>query len=293
MNETPWSTASAGLSLPLRLAWVLAREDGRPPAEVGGPGPLLLGAAVLQLLHDGALVRRGGGYARGDADAGDPFEAWVRDVLPAGRSGDGEPGSGDDGRRGSGGDGRRGSGGVGRRGSGGHGQPGSGGRGESPEAGAEVVAAGDRQLEELAADVAGRAGHRATLALEELGLLVRVPRRVLGLPLGRSLRVADRGALAADRALVRAVLDGAETHDIAMGALVAYLHHGGLVAHLEPADVHAAETRAARIAGDDPDAPSPQGPVAKAVRRTVEAMHVVLVPVGAIQVVTTTAHHRR
>lgn len=238
MTETSWSTASAGLSLPLRLAWALAREDGRPPAEVGGPGPLLLGAAILQLLDDGALVLQDGAYVRGDADAGDPFEAWVRDVLPAG----------DD---------------------------------------------GDRQLEDLAANCAGRAGRRATLALEELGLLARVPRRVLGLPLGRSLRVADRGALAQDRALVRAVLEGAESHDVAMGALIAYLHHGGLVAHLGPTHLHAAERRARRIAGDDPSAPSPQGPVADAVRRTVEAMHVVLVPVGAIQVVTTTAHHRR
>jgi hypothetical protein len=51
---------------------------------------------------------------------------------------------------------------------------------------------------------------------------------------------------------------------------------------------------ALRVAGDDPDgAPSPQGPVADAVRRTVEAMHVVLVPVGVVQVVTTTAHHQR
>jgi len=239
MTATPWSTASAGLSLPLRLAWTLAREDGRPPVEIGGPGPLLLGAAVLQLLYDGALRREGAAYVRGDADAGDPFEAWVRDELPAG----------DD---------------------------------------------GDRQLETLAADAGGRAGHRATEVLEELGLLVRVPRKLLGVRFGRALRVADLGALERDRDLVRAVLDGQESHDVAMGALVAYLHHGGLVAHLEPEDVHLAEIRAARIAGDDPDgAPPPQGPVADAVRRTVEAMHVVLVPVGAVQVVTTTAHHRR
>jgi hypothetical protein len=239
MTATPWSAASAGLSLPLRLAWILAREDGRPPVEIGGPGPLLLGAAVLQLLHDGALRREDGAYVRGDAAPGDPFESWVRDGLPAG----------DD---------------------------------------------ADRQREGLAADMAGRAGHRATEALEELGLLTRVPRRVLGVPFGRTLRVADLAALDRDRDLVRAVLDGQESHDVAMGALLAYLHHGGLVAHLEPEDLHAAETRAARVAGDDPDgAPSPQGPVADAVRRTVEAMHVVLVPVGVVQVVTTTAHHQR
>ncbi|MEV4420194.1 GPP34 family phosphoprotein [Patulibacter sp. NPDC049589] len=240
MTETPWSSASAGLSLPLRLAWILAREDGRPPVEVGGPGPLLLGAAVLQLLHDGAMRRdEGGSYVRGDADPGDPFETWVRDALPVG----------DD---------------------------------------------GDRQLEELAADVAGRSGHRATEALEELGLLTRVPRRVLGVSLGRALRVANPEALVRDRALVRAILDGQESHDVAMGALIAYLHHGGLVAHLEPEDLHAAETRAAQIAGDAPDGtPAPQGPVADAVRRTVEAMRVVLIPVGAVQIVSTTAHHRR
>jgi hypothetical protein len=239
MTATPWSAASAGLSLPLRLAWILAREDGRPPVEIGGPGPLLLGAAVLQLLHDGALRREDGAYVRGDGDPGDPFEAWVLGELPAGTD-------------------------------------------------------GDRQLEGLAAEAAGRAGHRATEVLEELGLLTRVPRRLLGVPLGRALRVADLGALERDRDLVRVVLDGLESHDVAMGALIAYLHHGGLVAHLEPEDLHAAEARAARIAGDDPDgAPAPQGPVADAVRATVEAMHVVLVPVGAIQVVTTTAHHRR
>jgi hypothetical protein len=239
MTATPWSTASAALSLPLRLAWVLAREDGRPPVEIGGPGPLLLGAAVLQLLHDGALERDGGAYVRGAADAGDPFEAWVRDELR-----------------------------------------------EGPD--------GDAQLEDLAARVSGRAGHRATEVLEELGLLTRVPRKVLGVPLGRALRVADLGALERDRDLVRAVLDGQGSSDVAMGALIAYLHHGGLVAHLEPEDLHQAETRAARIAGDDPDgAPAPQGPVADAVRRTVEAMHVVLVPVGAVQVVTTTAHPTR
>jgi hypothetical protein len=105
--------------------------------------------------------------------------------------------------------------------------------------------------------------------------------------------VADVEALAHDRALVRSVLDGRECDDVGMGALVAYLHHGGLVARLEPRDVHAAELRAARMAGADPGgAPAPQGPVADAVRRTVEAMHVVLVPVGAITVVTTTAHDR-
>ncbi|WP_026911103.1 GPP34 family phosphoprotein [Patulibacter minatonensis] len=237
MTATPWSTASAGLSLPLRLAWVLAREDGRPPVEVGGPGPLLLGAAVLQLLHDRALRREGAGYVRGDGDPGDPFEAWVRDALPAG----------DD---------------------------------------------GDVQLEELAADVAGRAGEQATEALEDLGLLTRVPRKVLGVPLGRSLRVADPEALIRDRGLVRSVLDGQESHDVAMGALIAYLHHGGLVAHLDPEDLHAAELRAARIAGEDPDGrPAPQGPVAEAVARTVAAMHVVLVPVGVVQIVSTNAHH--
>nr|WP_282600214.1 GPP34 family phosphoprotein [Patulibacter sp. SYSU D01012] len=150
------------------------------------------------------------------------------------------------------------------------------------------------QLEGLAAHAAGRAGRRATEALAAAGLLAPEPRRVLGLPLGRHLRVRDVAALRHDRALVRAVLEGEETHDVAMAALVAYLHHGGLVAHLEPRDLRAAETRAARIAGDARDgAPPPVGPVADAVRATVEAMHVVLVPVGAIQVVTTTAHERR
>lgn len=236
MTATPWSAASAALSLPLRLAWILAREDGRPPAEVGGPGPLLLGAALLQLLHDGAIERSGEGYVRGAADAGDPFESWVRDELPAG----------DD---------------------------------------------GDRQLEALAAHVSGRATRRAIEALTTLGLLREEPRHVLGLPLGRHLRVADPAALRHDRALVREVLEGAESSDVALGALIAYLHHGGLVARLEPRDVHAAELRAARVAGDARDgAPGPEGPVADAVRRTVEAMHVVLVPVGAVTVVTTTAH---
>lgn len=240
---TAWSDASAALSLPLRLAWILAREDGRPPAALGGPGPLLLGAAVLQLLHDGALRRDGGAlrrdggaYRAGDGDPGDPFASWVRDVLPAGTD-------------------------------------------------------GDRQLEALAADAGGRAGHRANEVLEELGLLRRAPRKLLGLPLGSAPRVVDPDALRHDRALVRAVLEGERTEDVAMAALLAYLHHGGLVPHLEPTDLHAAESRAARIAGDDPDgAPSPQGPVADAVRRTVDAMHVVLIPVGAVQVVTTTAH---
>ncbi|MGX6450287.1 GPP34 family phosphoprotein, partial [Patulibacter sp. S7RM1-6] len=133
-----------------------------------------------------------------------------------------------------------------------------------------------------------------TDALTQLGLLAPRTRRVLGVPLGRTLRVADPAALRHDRALVRAVLEGEETRDVAMAALVAYLHHGGLVAHLEPRDLHAAEGRAARIAGGAGDAaPAPAGPVADAVRATVEAMHVVLVPVGAIQVVTTTAHERR
>lgn len=236
MIATAWSDATAGLSLPLRLAWILAREDGRPPAELGGPGPLLLGAAVLQLLHDGALRRAEGRYVPADGDPGDPYEAWVRESLP-----------------------------------------------EGPD--------GDAQLERLAAEAGGRAGHRANEVLEDLGLLHRAPRKLLGVPLGTSTRVVDPEALRHDRGLVRAALEGGRTDDVAMGALLAYLHHGGLVAHLEPGDVHAAELRAARIAGDDPDgAPSPQGPVADAVRRTVEAMHVVLVPVGAVQVVTTTAH---
>jgi hypothetical protein len=238
MSADSWSPVAAPLSLPLRLAWVLAREDGRPPVEVGGPGPLLLGAAFLQLLRDGAIQRSGDGYVRGAAEPGDVLQAWVREEMPAG----------DD---------------------------------------------GEHQLEVLAAHASGRATHRAIEALTAAGLLVQEPRRVLGVRVGQHLRVADVGALAHDRALVRSVLEGGELGDVATGALVAYLHHGGLVARLDPRDVHAAELRAARIAGEDPGgAPAPQGSVAEAVRRTVQAMHVVLVPVGAITVVTTTAHDR-
>lgn len=236
MTTSPWSVASAALTLPLRLAWVLAREDGRPPTEVGGPGPLLLGAAVLQLLHDGALERHDSRYVEGAVAPTDPFSAWVREQLP-----------------------------------------------DRPD--------GDHQLEALAALAQGRAGHRASEALEQLGLLVREPRRILGVAVGHHLRVADVAALRADRAAVRAVLEGAECHAVDLAALVAYLHHGGLVAHLDPRDVHAAELRAAALAGDAPDGtPSPTGPVADAVHRTVDAMHVVLVPVGAVTVITTTAH---
>ena len=87
--------------------------------------------------------------------------------------------------------------------------------------------------------------------LVERGLAHREPRRVFGylaMPVfGSALRVHETAALHHDRAVVRAVLDGAEPdEDTAM--ITVLLHHGRRVRALDPLDVHAAACRARSVA---------------------------------------------
>ncbi|NMO88855.1 GPP34 family phosphoprotein [Actinomycetospora sp. TBRC 11914] len=87
--------------------------------------------------------------------------------------------------------------------------------------------------------------------LVERGLAHREPRRVFGylaMPVfGSALRVHETAALHHDRAVVRAVLDGADAdEDTAMIAVL--LHHGRRVRALHPQDPHAAIARARSIA---------------------------------------------
>jgi hypothetical protein len=88
--------------------------------------------------------------------------------------------------------------------------------------------------------------------LVERGLAQREPRRVFGylaMPVfGSALRVHETAALHHDRAVVRAVLDGADAdEDTAM--ITVLLHHGRRVRTLNPLDVQAAVGRARSIAG--------------------------------------------
>lgn len=104
--------------------------------------------------------------------------------------------------------------------------------------------------------------------LVERGLATREPRRVFGHlakpVLGSALRVRETAALHHDRAVVRAVLDGAEPdEDVAM--LVVLLHHGRRVRELNPVDPGAAVRRARGLA-DGRDLPVG---VAQDVRRLV------------------------
>ena len=87
--------------------------------------------------------------------------------------------------------------------------------------------------------------------LVERGLAHRQPRRVFGylaMPVfGSALRVHETVALHHDRAVVRAVLDGADPdEDTAM--LTVLLHHGRRVRALDPVDVQIATGRARAIA---------------------------------------------
>jgi hypothetical protein len=88
--------------------------------------------------------------------------------------------------------------------------------------------------------------------LVERGLAHREPRRVFGylaMPVfGSALRVHETAALHHDRAVVRAVLEGADPdEDTAM--ITVLLHHGRRVRALDPVDVHTAVGRARSIAG--------------------------------------------
>ena len=87
--------------------------------------------------------------------------------------------------------------------------------------------------------------------LVDHGLAHREPRRVFGylaMPVfGSALRVHETAALHHDRAVVRAVLDGADPdEDTAM--ITVLLHHGRRVRALHPQEPHAAAGRARAIA---------------------------------------------
>ncbi len=120
---------------------------------------------------------------------------------------------------------------------------------------ADGLLRGGGQKSDLGHAVTGPRGaqmiRRTMDRLVERGLAHREPRRVFGylaMPVfGSALRVHETAALHHDRAVVRAVLEGADAdEDTAM--ITVLLHHGRRVRTLNPVDVHAAVGRARSIA---------------------------------------------
>jgi hypothetical protein len=78
-----WSSRTADLTLPERVAWVLGDDDGRPLSTLTEPAGLLVAAAMVELLLDASLLDAGTQYRRGPVEPGDPLLAWVADGLLA------------------------------------------------------------------------------------------------------------------------------------------------------------------------------------------------------------------
>lgn len=81
MRSPRWSTRTAELTLPERVAWVLGDEDGRPVSSLTEPAGLLVAAAMVELLLDASLLDAGPAFRRGPVAPVDPLLAWVADGL--------------------------------------------------------------------------------------------------------------------------------------------------------------------------------------------------------------------
>jgi hypothetical protein len=78
-----WSSRTADLTLPERVAWVLGDDDGRPLSTLTEPAGLLVAAALVELLLDASLLDAGTAYRRGPVEVTDPLLIWVADSLLA------------------------------------------------------------------------------------------------------------------------------------------------------------------------------------------------------------------
>lgn len=78
-----WSSPTAELTLPERVAWVLGDEDGRPVSTLTEPAGLLVAGAMVELMLDASLLDAGASYRRGPVAPSDPLLAWVADALLA------------------------------------------------------------------------------------------------------------------------------------------------------------------------------------------------------------------
>lgn len=197
MRSERWSSRTADLTLPERVAWVLGDDEGRPLSTLTEPAGLLVAAALVELLLDASLLDTGAGYRRGPVEPTDPLLAWVRESLLA-------------------------HGGV--------------------KADLQHAVTGNRGAQMI---------RRTMDRLVERDLAGREPRRVFGylaMPVfGSAMRVHEVDALHHDRAVVRAVLEGAEEPDEAVAVLVVLLHHGRRLRSLSPADLATATRRARAI----------------------------------------------
>jgi len=78
-----WSSRTADLTLPERVAWVLGDDEGRPLSTLTEPAGLLVAAAMVELLLDASLLDAGCAYRRGPVAIDDPLLAWVAGSLLA------------------------------------------------------------------------------------------------------------------------------------------------------------------------------------------------------------------
>jgi len=78
-----WSSRTADLTLPERVAWVLGDDEGRPLSTLTEPAGLLVAAAMVELLLDASLLDAGTAYRRGPVEVVDPLLRWVGEGLVA------------------------------------------------------------------------------------------------------------------------------------------------------------------------------------------------------------------
>lgn len=83
MRSPRWSSRTAELTLPERVAWVLGDENGRPVSSLTEPAGLLVAASLVELLLDASLLDAGATFRRGPVDPADPLLAWVSEGLLA------------------------------------------------------------------------------------------------------------------------------------------------------------------------------------------------------------------
>ena len=78
-----WSSRTADLTLPERVAWILGDDEGRPMSTLTEPAGLLVAAAMVELLLDASLLDAGTAYRRGPVEVTDPLLGWVAESLLA------------------------------------------------------------------------------------------------------------------------------------------------------------------------------------------------------------------
>ena len=81
MRSDRWSSRTADLTLPERVAWVLGDDEGRPLSTLTEPAGLLVAAAMVELLLDASLLDAGAAYRRGPVEPTEPLLAWTLDGL--------------------------------------------------------------------------------------------------------------------------------------------------------------------------------------------------------------------